>query len=268
MRVGVILLARMSSSRLPGKVLKEVCGKPILEHIINRLKNISMVEHLVLATTVNPNDDVLEKFCNTQDLEYFRGSEDNVLERCIKAAEAFNLDVIIRMGADTPFADWEVINEMMAVFLKEHQKGNRLEYLSNNLKRSYPLGLDADIMTLDCFRRIDIETKGFTKELRKLNEINVVPYVHQNLDKFKTYSFYKDFDYSHLRWTLDTPEDWELTCSIYNALYAKTPDFLMDEILKYIEKHPRLATINSKVIPRSGYWTKTEKDKLEKRIKK
>lgn len=267
MTIGIILLARMGSSRLPGKVLSEVCGKPILEHIINRLKRVRNVDKLVLATTVNKKDDILEEFCASQKVDCFRGSEDNVLERCIQASETFGLDVIVRMGADTPFADWQVVSDMLDVFLKEYDKNSPLEYLSNSLKRSYPLGLDADIMTLKCLKRIDEETKSFPKDERILNEINVVPYVQQNPDKFRTYSYHKDFDYSYLRLTLDTPEDLRLTRLVYDALYPGNPDFLLADILQYFVEHPDHKEINSKVVPRSGYWTQTEKEKLAKRLK-
>lgn len=267
MKTGFVLLARMGSSRLPGKVLKDVCGKPMLEHILERLQKVRINGNLVLATSVNPMDDVLQEFCEKRNVSVFRGSENNVLDRCIKAAEAYQLDVIIRMGADTPFADREVIQDMLDTFLKEHEKGNRLDYLSNAMERSYPLGIDADVMTLECFRKIERFISTMPREARELNEINVVPVVHQNPDKFKLYAYKKDFDYSHLRWTLDTPEDLDLTRRVYEALYPKTPDFLMRDILKLLEIHPDWSQINAKIIPRSGYWTPTEKEKLNKKLK-
>jgi predicted dehydrogenase len=157
---------------------------------------------------------------------------------------------------------------MLSIFIKEHEKGNPLEYMGNGMRRSFPIGLDADIITLEALHRIDRETRDLPKDIRKLNEINVIPYIHQNPGKFKSFSYYKDFDLSHHRWTLDTPEDFELISRIYQSLYPENPDFLMKDILALLEKHPHWCEINSRVIPKSGYWTRGEKLKLEDRIKK
>jgi len=264
--IGIILLARMSSTRLPGKVLLPVCGKTILEHITNRLGKVKPCDRLIIATTTNPADDAIESLCRGMNTACFRGSENNVLARCIKASEAYGLDYIIRIGADTPFIDWNVINDMLDIFFSDKYEGTGLEYMSNNIDRSFPLGLDAEIFAKNTFCRIDAETRKLSPEERVLNEINVVPYLHQNLDKFKHVVYTKDFDHSHLRWTLDTPEDYELVKRVYEAIYPKNHDFLMDDILQLIKDNPDLATVNSHIRPRSGYWTAQETEKLKKRI--
>ncbi|KPA15169.1 spore coat protein [Candidatus Magnetomorum sp. HK-1] len=266
MKIGTLLLARMGSTRLPGKVMLDLHGKPVLEHIINRLQKVTLSSKLVVATTTNPKDDLIENFCKSKGFLVFRGSENNVLDRCIKACDAYSLDCIVRVGADTPFIDWKVIDSMLDLFLSTYSAENKIEYLSNSLQRSYPLGLDADIMTRNSLLRIDHETKNFSKEERKKNEINVIPYIHENLDKFNTISFHQNFDYSNLRWTLDTTQDFELTQKIYNYLFPFKPDFLMNDILEVLEKNKEWSLINSNVIPRSGYWTKVEKNKLRKKL--
>ena len=268
MKTGIILLARIGSSRLPGKVMLDLCGKPVLEQIICRLKKIKLAEELVVATTVNTKDNAIVSLCEHLGVSYYRGSEENVLDRCIQAAEAYDLDVIVRLGADTPFIDWEIIEDMLRLFFFEYENGNHLEYLSNNLKRSFPLGLDADVMTRNAFVRIDLETKSCSPEERKSNEINVIPYLHQNLNKFCTLSYHKDYDYSHLRWTLDTPEDFILIKKIYESLYPENPDFLMRDILDLLQKYPEWSQINSKIVPKSGYWTESERSKLSNRMNK
>jgi len=267
MKVGTILLARMGATRLPGKVMLDLCGKPVIEHIINRLNKVKLSEILVVATTTNTKDDVIEDFCGDNNVLCFRGSEKNVLDRCIKASESYKLNTIVRVGADTPFIDWEVIDLMLELFLSSYSSGNLVEYLSNSLKRSYPLGLDADIMTRNSLLRIDNETKYFSKLEREKNEINVIPYIHENLDKFNTISFFQDFDYSDLRWTLDTAEDYDLTKRIYEALYPTMPYFQMNDILAVLEKNQEWSLINSNVLPKSGYWTEAEKDKLKKKLR-
>ena len=174
MKTGIILLARMGSSRLPGKVMLDLCGKPVLEQIICRLKKIKLAEELVVATTVNTKDNAIVSLCEHLGVSYYRGSEENVLDRCIQAAEAYDLDVIVRLGADTPFIDWEIIEDMLRLFFFEYENGNHLEYLSNNLKRSFPLGLDADVMTKNAFVRINLETMSFSPEERKSNALSLV----------------------------------------------------------------------------------------------
>lgn len=267
MKTGIILLARLSSSRLPGKVLMCLCGKPVLEHIILRLKNVKLSKKLIVATTVNKVDDAIEALCRRIGVSCFRGNQDNILERCIQASDAHDLDVIVRVGADTPFIDWEIIDDMLRIFFEEWEKGNHLEYMSNNMERSFPLGLDADVFHKETFLRLVEEIKNLSEKQRKLNENNVIPFVHENLNCFRTYSFKEDYDYSHLRWTLDTPEDFELTTRIYEVLYPNNPHFLMQDILDLLSKHPDWSKINSGVIPVTGYWTETEKNKLHRRLK-
>ena len=116
--------------------------------------------------------------------------------------------------------------------------------------------------------KIDEKIKDLPDEERKLNEINVVPFLHQHPEIFKLYSFTKPFDYTHLRWTLDTPEDFELITKIYEALYPSNPDFVMNDILKLIEQNPDWTQINSKIIPKTGYWTQTEQKRAENQYNK
>lgn len=266
MKIGIILLARTGSTRLPGKVLLKICGKTVVEHIIRRLERVYPYNKLIVATTVNKNDDQIEVLCDNLDVDVFRGSEENVLGRCIDAAEFFGLDIVIRIGADAPFIDWEIINDMLCVFLTEREKGNYLEYLSNSLERSFPLGLDADIFDVKTLVKIDKQTRECTPEERRLNEINVIPYLHQNRGSFRVFSYKKSTDYSYLRWTLDTIEDFKLISKIYEALYHKKQDFVMRDILEVLNKHPEWSQINADIMPTSGYWTETEKAKLKQRL--
>lgn len=266
-RIGAIVVARMGSSRLPEKVLKTICGKTVLEHVIERLGRVDRIEQIVVATTRNPLDDAIADLCRQRGLTCFRGDEENVLERTIEAVMEHKLDIVIRMGADSPLLDWQVIDEMLSKYLQKCDSGNRLEYLSNTLDRSYPIGLDAEIFAAETFERIDRETRDLPAEQRRLNEINVVPYLHQNLDLFRTYSFTKDFDFSDLRWTLDTPEDFDLITRVYEAVYPRKQDFLMGDVLELMKENPDWIRINSDVVPVSGYWTAIEQQKFSERNK-
>lgn len=267
MRTGIIILARMGATRLPGKVLKKVCGITILEHIIYRLKKVKGVDELIVATTVDQKDDAIEDLCRKNSVSSFRGSEVNVLDRCIKASKTFGLNTVIRIGADCPFIDPEIINDMLKIYQQELSNGNRLDYLSNNLNRSFPIGLDAEIFDANVFIRIDEETKHLPEEERKSNELNVVPYLHQNIEQFNSYSYKKDYDLSHHRWTLDTPEDFDLIEKIYEVIYPIKPLFIMNDILEVLSKNPDWSLINSKIVPVTGFWTEAEREKLSKRLK-
>lgn len=265
MKIGIIILARMGSTRLPGKVLMTLAGKPVLEHMIHRLSKVDAGPTIV-ATSVHHNNDPIEKLCRRLDVPCFRGSEENVLERSIQASQAFGLDAHVRLGGDSPLLDWEVINRMLALFRNEAEEGRPLDYISNSLARSFPLGVDAEIITTNTLMRIDRETQNLSAEERLLNEANVVPYLHENLHRFTVYSYEEPYDYSYLRWTLDTPEDFALIEAIYLALYPKNPDFRMPDILAFLEENPSLKKINAKIVPRTGYWTPGEREKLQRRF--
>jgi spore coat polysaccharide biosynthesis protein SpsF len=255
----------MNSSRLPGKALIDLCGKPVLEHVITRLRKVENAPHLVVTTTDTWRDEPIIELCRRLNVSFFRGSENNIVERCTRAAEAFGLDAFVRLGADEPFADWRIITEMVDTFLIEHGRGNQLEYLGSGMDRSFPIGLDADVMTRGALYKLADEIKNLPEDERVVNEQNVIPYIQQHPEIFNIAPFRKDYDYSHLRWTLDTAEDYEFTKKIYQALYRGSHDFLMDDILAVLAVHPEWSLINSHVVQRTGYWTQTEKKKLAER---
>jgi spore coat polysaccharide biosynthesis protein SpsF len=261
MKIGIILLARLGSTRLPGKVLTKICHKTIIEHILDRLKSVSPCHHTIIATTIHPRDDVIAQLATSLGVDLFRGSEENVLERCIGAVESYKLDSIIRLGADNPFVDPSILNPMLKKFLKNPDT----DYLSNTLVRTFPIGLDAEIFSKKTFYMVRDALPHMSKEERELNESCVIPYLHRNLEKFNTISFQGDSDHSDLRLTLDTPEDLILIKKIFNHLYPQRPDFGLTEILELLRENPDWSSINSKVIPLTGFWTPQEEEKLRLR---
>lgn len=265
MKIATIILARMGSSRLPGKIMMDLAGKPVLEHIVRRMQTLGERAPVIVATTDAPQDDVVEELCAKIGCGCFRGSEDNVLQRCIDACAAFDLDACIRIGGDSPLIDPEIIGNMLDMFLAEAAGGNPPEYVSNNMDRSYPLGLDAEIFLAQTFRKIDEGSKNAASYDRKLTEENVVTYLHAHPELFEQRSFFEDFDYSAHRWTLDTPEDFELIRRIYDALYPVKPLFGMRDALNVLEEHPEWSAINAKVVPVTGFWTEAEREKFRRR---
>lgn len=264
MRMGIIVLARLGSSRLPGKVLMDLAGKPVLQRVIERLRPVEADEILV-ATTRRDRDLPLVEFCEGLGVTCYRGSEDNVLERCIGAARENGYQAIVRLGADNPLLDSRVINQMLAVFREHEQMGRPLDYVSNSLERTFPLGLDADIMTVESLLAIEKALEGMSQEKRLSNQSNVVPYLHQNLHLFKTHGFKRESSRAAYRLTLDTPEDYELISRIYQALEPVKPGFHLEDILTLLEQNPEWAAINGSVIPQTGFWTKSEKDRFKSR---
>jgi len=148
----MIVQARMGSNRLPGKVMKIVCGKPLLEHLINRLKRVKCADQIVIATTVNETEDIIVELCKKLDISYYRGSEEDVLGRYYEAAVEYGGDIIIRITSDCPVIDPEVIDSLINFYTDNIDK---YDYVSNTLKRTYPLGMDSEIILFAMTASID-----------------------------------------------------------------------------------------------------------------
>ena len=144
MKVVCIMQARVGSSRLPGKVLKDICGKTVLEHDINRLKLVPNIDEIVIATTVQKQDDKIVDEANRLGVKYFRGSEEDVLSRYYFAAKENNADIVIRVTSDCPCLDYNIINDMVNIFI---EKNHKIDYMNNTLDRTYPRGYDVEIFS-------------------------------------------------------------------------------------------------------------------------
>ena len=181
MRKLIIVQARMTSTRLPGKVMKIVCGKPLLEHFINRLKRVKYADQIVIATTVNDTDNIIVNLCKKLDTLYYRGSEEDVLGRYYEAAVEYGGDIIIRITSDCPVIDPEVVDSLINFYTNNIEK---YDYVSNTLKRTYPQGMDSDrirhqislILTPDllvCLKSNDIYSYLPGKECYKVETVAV-----------------------------------------------------------------------------------------------
>ncbi len=243
-----ILQARFSSSRLPGKVLKSILEKPMLLHQVERVKNSKMINKLVVATSVDSSDDDIEKMCLDNNIEIFRGNLHNVLDRFYQCAKIHNPDHIVRLTGDCPLIDWQVIDNMIQYYLDEE-----LDYITTSVK--FPDGLDAEVMTMKAL----IEAKK-NATLPSETE-HVTQYISKNTNKFKNKCFDFDKDLSHLRWTVDEPEDFVLVKKIYRRLYKDNPLFLTGDILSLLERQPELTKINDNFIRNEGLEKSLRKDK-------
>ncbi|MDA1353899.1 MAG: glycosyltransferase family protein [bacterium] len=231
--VTVILQARTSSSRLPGKVLKPILGKPMLWHQIERIKRAKRVDNIVLATSTDPSDDAIADFAKALGVTCFRGSLPNVLERYYGAATPYSDGFIVRLTGDCPFSDPALLDQLIHF----HIFGG-YDYSSNCQTRTFPKGLDMEICHYSVLKEAyENATTDYEKE-------HVTPYIYQTATHFKLGVFKQHEDYSHLRWTVDTPADFELTCRLYGELYPNKPDFLWRDVLSVVQDKPELQTLN------------------------
>ncbi|MBM4171224.1 MAG: acylneuraminate cytidylyltransferase [Ignavibacteria bacterium] len=236
-----IVQARYGSTRLPGKIFKEIVNKPMLWHVINRLSDSKLIDKIVIATTTNEEDDLTENFCIENDIEYYRGSSENVLERYFESAKKFNADIIIRITSDCPLIDPDIIDEMLNIFSNE----GKVDYLSNVQERTFPRGLDTEIFSFQALE------KAFLNSSKKFEQEHVTPFIYSHPELFTIKNHKCMQDYSFHRWTVDTEEDFQLIAKIYNHLYNPEKNFLLDDILKLFDKYPELIKINEGIKQKS-----------------
>jgi spore coat polysaccharide biosynthesis protein SpsF len=238
MKVGAIIQARMGSTRLPEKVMKNLQGKTVLEHVIERVKQSKLIDEIIIATTTHERDAVIESEALRCGVKAFRGSEDDVLSRYYYAAKEYNLDVLVRITSDCPLIDPRIIDDIVQFY-----KNNSYDIVTNAgsdvENRTYPRGLDVEILSFN------ILENAYINASEKYQREHVTPYIYevaQNKFYYKNQS-----DYSKYRWTLDTDEDFQLIKEIYKALYKGVHDFYLDDIISLINEQPSLQLINAHI---------------------
>jgi spore coat polysaccharide biosynthesis protein SpsF len=235
MKIVAIVQARMGSSRLPHKVLKDLAGATVLDRVLNRLGRSRLIQESLVATTIEPADVAIIEHCQRTGRRVFRGSEQDVLDRYCQAARFTNADAVVRITSDCPLIDAEVTDATVRAFLDQGA-----DYTSNVRVRTYPRGLDTEVMTVQALERAWREsTKLYQRE-------HVTPYIYENPGKFKLHGIENDIDCSQHRWTVDTPEDLQLLQAVY-ARFGGRDDFGWREVLELMEADPSLADINRHV---------------------
>lgn len=238
MRIEAFIQARMGSTRLPGKVLKLVNGKSLFDYQIERLKQAREIDEIVVLTSLNALDDAIEVFCKERNILCFRGSEDNVLERYYQAALQRAPDGVVRITADCPLIDPEVVDQVVKAF---RQHFPSFDYISNSLERTFPRGLDVEVFSYQALE------KAFKSAIRpeELEHVTVYLYHHSDLFKLKNIAHHPSLD--RHRWTVDTPEDFELVSLILTHLYPKHPQFRLNDVLVLLTEHPEWIQINAHI---------------------
>ena len=241
MIVAAIIQARMGSSRLPGKVLRDLDGKSVLRHVIERTRATKAIDCIVVATTSLPKDDAIVAEAERCGAFTYRGSEDDVLSRYYEAARRYAADVVVRITSDCPLIDPEVVNDMVERFLASLGKARPLDYISNTLKRTFPRGLDAEVFTMAGLERAWLE--GVSPAERE----HVTPYFYRHPEIYNLGDYLGPGDASRYRLTLDTPEDWEVIKRVVQALGGARRIIPTREIVRFLEDNPKVAAMNAHV---------------------
>jgi spore coat polysaccharide biosynthesis protein SpsF len=237
MSVNAIIQARCGSTRFPNKVFALIDGKPLLWHVVNRLKYATKIDDIIVATTVSEKDDKIEEWCKENNVHCFRGSEENVLNRYYSASEAFPSDYVVRITADDPFKEPKVIDAVITKLIEEGY-----DHVTNNLPPSFPEGLDCEAFKKSALDRSEKEAEtAFERE-------HVTQYIYHHPEIFKIGNVSNGENLSYLRWTVDKDVDFEMVKAVYAHRNPENKGILlMDEILDILKANPEIEKINSEV---------------------
>ena len=234
----IIIEARMSSSRLPGKVMLPLNNIPSIHYLINRISCVKNVDNIIVATTNNTNDDILVNYLKKNKIKYFRGSESNVLERVLKTAIKFNVKNIVQITGDCPLIDPRLVSQTVNTYIS-----NNADYVSNSTIRTYPDGMDIAIFSTKSLKEVSLLTQN------KNDLEHVTLYYKKNFKKYKTINIMAPSEHHlpDLGLTLDEISDYKLISKIVKKLHSNKSIFSLDDILKFLNKNKSMRSINKKV---------------------
>lgn len=239
MKTIAIIQARMSSTRLPGKVLKLASGRTMLERMVERVKQAKTLDKVIVATTIDPSDDKLERFCHQHGIEVFRGSLQDVLDRYYLVAKLHQAEIVVRLTGDCPLIDPALIDDVVNALTAQNA-----DFACNRLpppfSRTYPIGLDVEACTFGALE------KAWENAVEKYEREHVLPYLYVVPGRFKVIQLDNTDDLGHLRWTLDTPEDLLLLRKIYRHFGGRN-DFSWLDVLDLSNKQPGMFRVNAAV---------------------
>lgn len=238
LHIVTVIQARTSSSRLPGKITMPVSGKPILSRMVERVMASELAGEIVVATTTDPADNIIQELCLQENFNFYRGHPTDLLDRHFRAASRSKADLVIKIPSDCPLIDPEIIDSVIKYFLENITK---YDYVSNLHPPTYPDGNDCEIMPMDILRTAWKEAKkNFERE-------HTTPFIWENPQRFRigNLSWDSGLNYSMThRFTLDYIEDYEFIARIYDELYGSNPLFGLADILELLKRKPEIAAIN------------------------
>lgn len=244
-----LLQARVSSVRLPGKVLKPILGRPMLARMIERVRRAKSLDKIVVATSSDPEDRSVVEMCSTEGVDCFRGSLEDVLDRFYQAAKSAEPAHVVRLCGDCPLIDPEVVDRTIAL----HLEGG-YDLTSNTFEPTFPDGLDVEIIRFTSLERA-------WREARLPSEReHVTSFFGQHPGEFRLGSLKSDVALSHLRWCVDDETDFKLVSAVYEALYPANPDFTTQDILSWLDAHPEYKTLNAGTVRNEGYLKSLKED--------
>ena len=250
MTTNIMLQARMSSSRLPKKVLKPILGTPMLAHQIARLKNVTSVNEIIIVTSNDASDDAIADLCDDLKVKCFRGDLNNVLDRFYQASQQYPSDHVVRLTGDCPLIDPTIVDNVIAL----HQREG-FDYTSNCVPATFPDGLDVEVMTSKALK------SSWLQAVKPSELEHVTPFIRNNPGQFNFGSYLHECDLSSLRWTVDEQEDFDFVERIYQDLYPSNNTFDLNDILQHLKRHPELLKINQGFIRNEGLLTSQKIDK-------
>lgn len=239
LKIVCIIQGRMGSSRLPGKVLKDIGGKPMLEWVVERAAMSAYIDEVMVATTTDVSDEPIAAYCAEANIRCYRGSVYDVLDRFYQAAKLAEADVVVRVTADCPLLDPWLVDETIEALLE-----NEADFSANRLPppfhRTYPIGLDVEAATFAALER------AWNEADTKFEREHVMPYLYNEEGRFKVVVIDNDEDHGEARWTVDTPEDLEVVRGLA-ALFDGRMDFNWYEVLDVYQQHEDLKGLNAAV---------------------
>jgi spore coat polysaccharide biosynthesis protein SpsF len=255
-----IVQARMSSTRLPGKVLRKIRDEPMLYHVINQIRGSKMIKDVIIVTTTMPQDDVIVKYCKKNKIKYFRGSSKDLLDRYYKCAKKFGIDPIIRITSDCPLIDPRVVDRAITKFSK-----GSFDYVANNLEKyngkwdnspcNFPQGMTVEVSSFEALEHAWNEAK------KPSEREHVYPYVQFNPKLFRVSNFRYPRDLSYIRCTVDRLNDLQFVEELFKR-FPKNKKFIeIKDIVKIVRKEPWLARMNNKIAFDEGYKKSLTEDR-------
>jgi spore coat polysaccharide biosynthesis protein SpsF len=239
MKIAAIIQARMSSTRLPGKVLMDLGGETVLARVVRRLRRATLIDGIVVATTNSAADNSVVRECRHLSVRVFRGEEHDVLDRYYHAAQCIPAEGIVRITSDCPLIDPEITDNTIRSFLER-----RPDYASNALQRTYPRGLDTEVMTREALARAWREAR------LSYQRAHVTPYIYENPDRFYILPVKGEVDHSGHRWTLDTAEDLAFIRAVYNQV-DNDDSISWRDVLALMKRKPGLMELNRDVMQKA-----------------
>ncbi|MEW6196561.1 MAG: glycosyltransferase family protein [Bacteroidota bacterium] len=254
-KIITVVQARLSSTRLPGKVLLPILGKPLLVRMIERVQNAKLIGQLVVATSSNPDDDAIEKICIQEKINCYRGHLTDLLDRHYQAAKKYNADAVVKIPSDCPLIDPTIIDKVLKYYIDNSDK---YDYVSNLHPATYSDGNDIEIMSMAAIE------KAWKEATRNFEREHTTPYIWENPNHFRIGNIiWEDgLDLSVTqRWTIDFEEDYQFIKSVYEELYPSNPKFGIYDILNLLKEKPEIYKINKKYLGK--YWYENHLDELK-----